>query len=85
MFGRFLPFSATMSNPCVVNHGEKPKTAETDQGLAGQAGTAVRSYTSAQADTVGLCRQQVKAGWKLLQIAKQISQHSPSPAEGLCV
>ena len=27
----------------------------------------------------------VYAGWKLLHVAKQISQHSPGPAVGLCV
>ena len=59
---------------------EKPKTAETDQGLAGQAGVAVRLVTVTQANTVGLCWQQLKAGWKLLPVAKQISQHSPGPA-----
>ena len=62
-----------------------PKTAETDQGLEGQAGVTVRLITLSPVNTVGLCRQHLKAGWELLKVAKQTSQHSPSPAEGLCV
>lgn len=30
--------------------------------------------------TVGQCHQQLKGGKKLLEVAKPVSQHSPSPA-----
>ena len=44
-----------------------------------------KGVTAAPASSVGLCRRQLKAGYKLLKTAKQASQHTPSPAEGLCV
>ena len=55
-----------------------PKTAEIDQGWEAKG-----CELPPPAATVGQCRQQFKAGFKLLHVAKQTSQHPPSP--NLCV
>ena len=60
--------------------GKSRKLRKPTKGWNAKLGQTVRLVTFTQANTVGLCRQQVKAGYKLLQAAKQISQRSPSPA-----
>ena len=63
-----------------------PKTAETDQGLEGQAGVTVRPYASAQADIVGQYVYLNTMGEKLLDHAKRkLPAISLPPPKALCV
>ena len=57
-----------------------PKTAETDQGLEGQAGASVRLYTSTQAATVGQSPPKVFLGEMLLKPAKRKLRATSLPA-----
>ena len=77
-FDRFLLFSASLGCQCspLCSNGRKLR-----KSIKGRQ--AKGCELPPPAATVGLCWQQFKVGSKLLHVAKQTSQHPPSP--NLCV
>ena len=76
-FDRFLQFSASLEKHLFGKSRYRPKTAEIDQASEGQR---VGQHSCRYCRTVS---PKLKAGSRLLYVAKPTSQHPPSPK--LCV